>query len=137
MRVSCCYFESCKRRDHEYKLFCDMTVLIIYEISELLFATSIQTVKARVWNCCKQLKSRCSLAFFLAVEITVTTRNQLHEFHEQEKNKGSERSKVNYKPRKTAESAVHMAEEHLFLPLGKNKRLSEVSQSFTSEGLLF
>lgn len=88
MRVSCCYFESCKRRDHEYKLFCDMTVLIIYEISELLFATSIQTMKARVWNCCKQLKSRCSLPFFLAVEISVTTRNQLHEFHEQQKNKG-------------------------------------------------
>lgn len=31
--------ESWKRRDQEYKLFCGMTELIIYEISKLLFAT--------------------------------------------------------------------------------------------------
>lgn len=32
-------FKSWKRRDHEYKLFCGMTELIIYEICKLLFAT--------------------------------------------------------------------------------------------------
>ena len=31
-------FESSKRRDQEYKLFCDMIELIVYEISKLLFA---------------------------------------------------------------------------------------------------